>query len=102
MTPGLLLLSYIRTVQVRQHEPPTIPNRLDQQFAVSAKNRVWACDLTFVPHANRLAHRGRVAGSVFTPRGALGHKSAANAVGGGGGLVDGVAPPTPYSGTHPS
>ena len=31
---------YIRTVQVRQHETPTIPNRLDQQFAGSAKNRV--------------------------------------------------------------
>ena len=40
---------YIRTVQVRQHETPAIPNRLDQQFAVSAKNRVWAGDLTFVP-----------------------------------------------------
>ena len=40
---------YIRTVQVRQHEPPAIPNRLNQQFAVSTKNRVWAGDLTFVP-----------------------------------------------------
>ena len=40
---------YIRTVQVRQHETPAIPNRLDQQFTVSAKNRVWAGDLTFVP-----------------------------------------------------
>jgi putative transposase len=40
---------YIRTVQVRQHETPTIPNCLDQPFAVSAKNRVWAGDLTFVP-----------------------------------------------------
>lgn len=40
---------YVRTVQVRQHEPPAIPNRLEQQFAVSAKNRVWAGDLTFVP-----------------------------------------------------
>ena len=40
---------YIRTVQVRQHEPPAIPNRLNQQFAVSAKNRVWAGDMTFVP-----------------------------------------------------
>ena len=40
---------YIRTVQVRQHETPAIPNRLNQQFAVSAKNRVWAGDLTFVP-----------------------------------------------------
>jgi len=40
---------YIRTVQVRQHERPAIPNRLDQQFAVPAKNRVWAGNLTFVP-----------------------------------------------------
>ena len=40
---------YVRTVQVRQHETPAIPNRLHQQFAVSAKNRVWAGDLTFVP-----------------------------------------------------
>lgn len=40
---------YIRTVQVRQHETTTIPNRLEQQFTVSAKNRVWAGDLTFVP-----------------------------------------------------
>ncbi|TKB75073.1 MAG: IS3 family transposase [Nitrospira sp.] len=40
---------YIRTVQVRQHETPPILNRLDQQFTVSAKNRVWAGDLTFVP-----------------------------------------------------
>jgi transposase InsO family protein len=40
---------YIRTVQVRQHETGASPNRLNQQFAVSAKNRVWAGDLTFVP-----------------------------------------------------
>jgi putative transposase len=40
---------YVRTVQVRQHETPAIPNRLQQQFAVSATNRVWAGDLTFVP-----------------------------------------------------
>ena len=40
---------YIRTVQVRQHETPAIPNRLNQQVAVSAKSRVWAGDLTFVP-----------------------------------------------------
>jgi transposase InsO family protein len=33
---------YVRTVQVRQHETPGIPNRLNQQFAVSAKNRVCA------------------------------------------------------------
>ena len=40
---------YVRTVQVRQHETPAIPNRLNQPCAVSAKNRVWAGDLTFVP-----------------------------------------------------
>jgi transposase InsO family protein len=40
---------FVRTVQVRQHETPAIPNRLNQQFTVSAKNRVWAGDLTFVP-----------------------------------------------------
>ena len=40
---------YIRTVQVRQHVTLAIPNRLNQQCAVSAKNRVWAGDLTFVP-----------------------------------------------------
>jgi putative transposase len=33
---------YVRTVQVRQQEPPAIPNRINQQFAVSAKNLVWA------------------------------------------------------------
>jgi len=45
-------LSYrcdVRTVQARQRETPTIPHRLNQQCAVSAKNRVWAGDLTFVP-----------------------------------------------------
>jgi putative transposase len=40
---------YVRTVQVRKHEPSAVPNRLNQQFTVSAKNRVWAGDLTFVP-----------------------------------------------------
>lgn len=40
---------YIRTVQARQQESPAIPNRLNRQFAVSAKNCVWAGDLTFVP-----------------------------------------------------
>jgi putative transposase len=40
---------YVRTVQVRQHETPAIPNRLNQQVAVSTKSRVWAGDLTFVP-----------------------------------------------------
>jgi transposase InsO family protein len=34
---------------VRQQETPAIPHRLNQQFAVSAKNRVGAGDLTFVP-----------------------------------------------------
>src|SRR5206468_12282206 len=40
---------YVRTVQARQQEPVTIPNRLAQRFAVPAKNRVWAGDLTFIP-----------------------------------------------------
>ena len=40
---------YVRTMQVRQQVLPAIPNRLHQQFAVPAKNRVWAGDLTFVP-----------------------------------------------------
>jgi putative transposase len=40
---------YIRTVQVRHHESPMIPNRLNQQFTVPAKNQVWAADFTFVP-----------------------------------------------------
>jgi len=39
---------YVRTVQVRQHATPAIPNRLNQQYAVAAKNRVWAGDHTFV------------------------------------------------------
>lgn len=40
---------YVRTVQARQQTGAVIPNRLNQQFAVSAKNRVWAADYTFVP-----------------------------------------------------
>lgn len=40
---------YVRTVQARQQDTAAIPNRLNQQFAVSAKNRVWAADYTFVP-----------------------------------------------------
>lgn len=36
-------------VQVRQHETPAFPNRLNQQFALSSKNWVWAGDRTFVP-----------------------------------------------------
>lgn len=38
----------VRTVQAR-HPGPAIPNRLAQQFAVPAKNRVWAGDLTYIP-----------------------------------------------------
>ena len=38
----------VRTVQPRQHQTPTIPHRLNQQCALSAKNCVWAGDLTFV------------------------------------------------------
>ena len=40
---------YVRTIQARQQAGTSIPNRLNQQFAVSAKNRVWAADYTFVP-----------------------------------------------------
>lgn len=39
----------VRTGQVRQHETPAIPHRLNQTCAVPAKHRVWAGDLTFVP-----------------------------------------------------
>ena len=46
---ALLRRRYVRTVQVRQQAPSTTPNRLNQQCVVSAKNRVWAGDLTFVP-----------------------------------------------------
>jgi putative transposase len=37
------------TVQARQQSGMSIPNRVNQQFAVSAKNRVWAADDTFGP-----------------------------------------------------
>lgn len=40
---------FIRTVQARHHEAVGIANRLNQHFAFSAKNRVWAVDFTFVP-----------------------------------------------------
>src|SRR5215472_3464486 len=40
---------YIRTVQHRPQEAPPMPNRLNQQFTVATKNRVWAADFTFVP-----------------------------------------------------
>ena len=40
---------YVRTVRTRQQDSVATPNRLNQQFAVSAKNRVWAADYTFVP-----------------------------------------------------
>jgi putative transposase len=39
---------YVRTVQARQQDAVTIPNRLNQQFAVSAKHRVWAADYPLV------------------------------------------------------
>lgn len=39
----------VRTVQARHQDGTLIPNRLNQQFAVSAKNRVWAAGSTFVP-----------------------------------------------------
>jgi putative transposase len=70
---------YVRTVQVRQHETPAIPNRLNQQFAVSAKNRVWAGDLTFVPTRTGWLtvavlldlYSRRVVGWAMSPRQAL-------------------------------
>jgi putative transposase len=34
---------------MRQQDTPAISNRRNQPFAVSAKNRGWAGDLTFVP-----------------------------------------------------
>ena len=37
---------FIRTVQARHQESAGIPNRLNQHFAVSAKDRVWAADFT--------------------------------------------------------
>jgi transposase InsO family protein len=40
---------YVRTVQARHQDSVAIPNRLNQQFAVPGKNRVWAADFTFVP-----------------------------------------------------
>lgn len=42
-------LRFIRTVQARHQERSRIPNRLNQQFLVPAKNQVWAADITFVP-----------------------------------------------------
>jgi transposase InsO family protein len=40
---------YVRTIQARQQADASIPNRLNQQVVVSAKNRIWAADYTFVP-----------------------------------------------------
>lgn len=85
---------YVRTVQVRQQDVVPIPNRLNQQFAVSAKNRVWAGDLTFVPTRTGWLtvvvlldlYSHRVVGWAM--------KSAANVVGGRGGMVDGLAAST--------
>ncbi len=55
---------YVRTVQARQQAVGEIPNRLNQQFAVSAKNRVWAADYTFV---HRLDTRPRKCLNFATP-----------------------------------
>lgn len=40
---------HTRTIRARHLAVAEIPNRLNQQFAVAAKNRVWAADYTFVP-----------------------------------------------------
>jgi putative transposase len=40
---------HARTIRARHLAGVEIPNRLNQQFAVSAKNRVWAADYTFIP-----------------------------------------------------
>lgn len=40
---------FVRTVQARHQESAAIHNRLNQQFAVTAVNRVWGADFTFVP-----------------------------------------------------
>lgn len=45
----LIRCLYVRTVQARHQDSVAIPNRLNQQFAVPGKNRVWAADFTFVP-----------------------------------------------------
>lgn len=40
---------HARTIRARHPAGVEIPNRLNQQFAVSAKNRVWTADYTFIP-----------------------------------------------------
>jgi len=40
---------HARTIRAQHLAGVEIPNRLNQQFAVSAKNRVWAADYTFIP-----------------------------------------------------
>ena len=40
---------HARTIRARHPASAKIPNRVNQQFAVSAKNRVWAADYTFIP-----------------------------------------------------
>ncbi|MDF0668143.1 MAG: IS3 family transposase [Nitrospira sp.] len=40
---------HARTIRARHPAVVEIPNRVNQQFAVSAKNRVWTADYTFVP-----------------------------------------------------
>ena len=82
---------YVRTVQVRQHETPADPQspqptvcRVGEESRVGGRSDLRA-------HAYRLAHGGRVTGSLFTAGRGLGHEFAANAVGGRGGVVDGLA-----------
>jgi len=40
---------HTRTIRARHPAGVAIPNRLNQQFTVSAKNRVWTADYTCVP-----------------------------------------------------
>ncbi len=39
---------FVRTIQARP-EKVSLPNQLNRQFTVEAKNRVWAADLTYIP-----------------------------------------------------
>jgi hypothetical protein len=87
-------------VQVHQHETPAIPNRLNQQFAVSAKNRVWTGDLTFVP-----TRTGWLTVAVLLDlysRRIVGWAMSPNPVGGSRGVVDGLGAPTSGLGADPS
>ena len=39
---------FVRTTQARSPKP-SLPNHLNQDFTVAAKNRVWVADLTYIP-----------------------------------------------------